>query len=77
LDSVNVDYTDIGKINIKRGGDCTPDSQTGGSSKTTISTGNTGIIDTNPADKGGGTGAGSRGSQLKPSDMETQPSDFL
>jgi hypothetical protein len=77
LDSVNVDYTDIGKINIKRGGDCTPDSQTGGSSKTTISTGNTGIIDTNPTDKGGGTGAGSRGSQLKPSDMETQPSDFL
>ena len=77
LDSVNVDYTDIGKINIKRGGNCTPDSQTGGSGKTTIASGNVGIIDTNPSDKGGGTGAGSRGSQLKPSDMETQPSDFL
>ena len=77
LDSVNVDYTDIGKINIKRGGDCTPDSQTGGSGKTTISSGNTGIIDTNPSDKGGGTGATLRGSQLKPSDEDMLPSDFL
>jgi hypothetical protein len=77
LDSVNVDYTDTGKINIKRGGDCTPDSQTGGSGKTTISTGNTGIIDTNPMDKGAGTGATLRGSQLKPSNEDTAPSDFL
>jgi hypothetical protein len=77
LDSVNVDYTDIGKINIKRGGDCTPDSQTGGSGKTTIVTGNTGIIDTNPSDRGAGTGATLRGSQLKPSNEDMAPSDFL
>jgi hypothetical protein len=77
LDSVNVDYTDIAKINIKRGGNCTPDSQTGGSGKTTIASGNVGIIDTNPSDKGGGTGAGFRGSQLKPSNEDTAPSDFL
>ena len=49
----------------------------GGSGKTTISSGNTGIIDTNPSDKGGGTGATLRGSQLKPSDEDMLPSYFL
>ena len=54
-DSVNVDYTDTGNINIKRGGNCTSDFKTGGSSKPTT--------EITPSDAGGGGSLASPGSQ--------------